>query len=299
MISRRGLLVGAGGLALAGSAGTAYAVYVEPHLRLVVTRYALTPPGWTRGLRVRAAVLSDIHAGEPSMPMERVARLVDMTNALEPDVVLMLGDYSGTGATWRDEAPWSVVARALARLRAPLGVHAVAGNHEWWSDMAAQRRRAGPSDAFVAFTDAGLPFLENGARRLTKEGRAFWILGLGDQIAFRLGNRRFQGTDDLAGTLAARTDDAPAILLAHEPDIFPRVPASVSLTLSGHTHGGQVRLLGYSPIVPSMYGNRYAYGHVVEDGRHLVVSGGIGTVRAGIARLRFAVPPEIVLLDLG
>ena len=58
------------------------------------------------------------------------------------------------------------------------------------------------------------------------------------------------------------------ILLAHEPDIFPRVPARVALTLSGHTHGGQVRLLGYSPMVPSRYGNRYAYGHIVEDNRH-------------------------------
>ena len=84
--------------------------------------------------------------------------------------------------------------------------------------------------------------------------------------------------------------------LAHEPDIFPQVPERVSLTLSGHTHGGQVRLLGYSPMVPSQYGNRYAYGHVVEDGRHLVVSGGLGT---SILPVRFGVPPEIVLLDVG
>ena len=91
-------------------------------------------------------------------------------------------------------------------------------------------------------------------------------------------------------------DDAPVILLAHEPDIFPQVPERVSLTLSGHTHGGQVRLLGYSPMVPSQYGNRYAYGNVVEEGRHLIVSGGLGT---SILPVRFGVPPEIVLLDLG
>jgi hypothetical protein len=77
-------------------------------------------------------------------------------------------------------------------------------------------------------------------------------------------------------TLAQVTDAAPVILLAHEPDIFPRVPARVALTLSGHTHGGQVRLFGYSPMVPSRFGNRFAYGHIVEEDRHLIVSGGLG-----------------------
>jgi predicted MPP superfamily phosphohydrolase len=133
--------------------------------------------------------------------------------------------------------------------------------------------------------------------RLTKGGRPFWLLGLGDQLALlRRGPKRYRGVDDLAGTLAQVTDDAPAILLAHEPDIFPEAPHRVALTLSGHTHGGQVRLLGWSPLVPSRYGNRYAYGHVVEDGRHLVVSGGLGT---SILPVRLGVPPEIVLVDLG
>ena len=92
------------------------------------------------------------------------------------------------------------------------------------------------------------------------------------------------------------TDGAPVILLAHEPDIFTRVPARVSLTLSGHTHGGQVRLFGYSPVVPSRYGNRYAYGHIVEDDRNLVVSGGLG---CSIMPVRFGVPPEILEIQVG
>ena len=86
------------------------------------------------------------------------------------------------------------------------------------------------------------------------------------------------------------------ILLAHEPDIFPRVPARVALTLSGHTHGGQVRLFGYSPVVPSRYGNRYAYGHIIEDNRHLIVSGGLG---CSILPVRLGCPPEIVMVELG
>lgn len=86
------------------------------------------------------------------------------------------------------------------------------------------------------------------------------------------------------------------ILLAHEPDIFPDVPSRVALTISGHTHGGQVRLFGYSPVVPSRFGNRYAYGHVVEGGRNLVVSGGLGVA---ILPVRFGMRPEIVQIDLG
>lgn len=299
MISRRGVLIGAGTALASLAAGSAYAGYVEPYLRLVVTRYRITPQGWPERLQLRAVVVSDLHAGERSMPLTRVEAVVAAANALEPDIVFMLGDYAGTGRGWRTEAPWAAVASALAGLRAPLGVHAVAGNHEWWPDRDAQRRRAGPTEAHRAFADAGLPFLENRGRRLVHNGRAFWVLGLGDQLSFRLGRGEFFGVDDLARTLAARTDDAPAILLAHEPDVFLRTPASVSLVLSGHTHGGQVRLFGYSPVVPSMYGNRFAYGHIVEDGRHLVVSGGLGTVRAGLAPLRFGVPPELVLLEIG
>ena len=92
------------------------------------------------------------------------------------------------------------------------------------------------------------------------------------------------------------TARAPVILLAHEPDIFSQVPSRVSLTLSGHTHGGQVRVFGYSPMVPSRYGNRYAYGHVVEDDRHLIISGGLG---CSILPVRIGMPPEIVMVDVG
>ena len=121
-------------------------------------------------------------------------------------------------------------------------------------------------------------------------------MGLGDQIAFIEGRNRFAGLDDLDATLAKVTDDAPVILMIHEPDAFTKVPSRVSLTLAGHTHGGQVRLLGYSPVVPSAYGNRFAYGHVIEQDRHLIVSGGLG---CSIVPVRFGVPPEINLIELG
>lgn len=137
-----------------------------------------------------------------------------------------------------------------------------------------------------------------------KDGQPFWIAGLGDQWAFWPRGlkqhprivRAYEGMDDLAGTLAKVTDDAPVILMAHEPDIFPKVPDRVALTVSGHTHGGQITFAGYAPMVPSRYGQRYVYGHVVEENRSIIVSGGLGC--SGMP-IRFGRPPEIVLIELG
>jgi predicted MPP superfamily phosphohydrolase len=183
-------------------------------------------------------------------------------------------------------------------LRAPLGVHAILGNHEWWDDRTVQRAGTGQPVGQRALEAVGIPVLNNDVVRLSKAGQAFWLAGLGDQLAF-VPSRRWRpgqrvGVDDLAGTLARVTDEAPVILLAHEPDIAVRVPDRVSLMLSGHTHGGQVRLFGWSPVVPSRYGNRFAYGHVREQ-CDVIVSGGLG---CSIAPIRIGMPPEIVLVTL-
>ncbi|MFK4644904.1 putative MPP superfamily phosphohydrolase [Bradyrhizobium ottawaense] len=103
------------------------------------------------------------------------------------------------------------------------------------------------------------------------------------------------GADDLNATLAKVTDDAPVILLAHEPNIAPLVPGRVALQLSGHTHGGQVRLLGWSPAVSPKNGLRLAYGHFRLK-CDLIVSGGLG---CSIMPIRVGVPPEIVEVTLG
>ena len=105
------------------------------------------------------------------------------------------------------------------------------------------------------------------------------------------------GVDDLPLTMSKIKTDDPVLLLAHEPDIFPHVPERVALQLSGHTRGGQIRVPFIWPaFVPSRYGARYAYGHIVENDRHLIVSGGLGT---SIIPARFGVPPEILQITLG
>jgi predicted MPP superfamily phosphohydrolase len=291
MMSRRAFVQGASALLLGGVGLAGYAFGVEPHARLRIARYRVTPDRWPAGLQLRLAAIADLHACEPWVGVQRIRQIVDYTNSLGADAVLLLGDYVA-GHRWVTGSVRSDVwASELGRLKAPLGIHAVLGNHDWWDDLAAQRTGRGPVYGRRALERAGIPVYENDVVRLDKARYPFWLAGLGDQWAF--GSTR--GVDDLPGTLAKVADGAPVVLLAHEPDIFPRVPERVSLTLCGHTHGGQVRLFGYSPAVPSRYGNRYAYGHIVENRRHLIVSGGIGCTAIPV---RFGVPPEIVLVDV-
>ena len=290
-MTRRGFLRGLLGVILAGLFATLYGFFVEPALRLRVRRWRLSPAGWPRDRPLRIAILTDLHLGEPYVGLRRLRRIVRRTNALGADVIVLLGDYAAGHRLISAPVRIADAAPVLAELTAPLGVHAILGNHDWWDDLSAQARGGGPNLYAEALEAVGIPVLSNSAIRLDD----FWLAGLEDQLALSLGGGRFRGLDDLDGTLSQVTDDAPVILLAHEPDIFPRVPARVALTLSGHTHGGQVRLFGWSPIVPSRFGNRYAYGHVREEGRDLVVSGGIG---CSILPVRFGVVPEITVVEL-
>src|SRR4030081_1996201 len=298
MISRRQFLrftVVLGAL----SALTAAYGFGEPLLRLRVACCERDPPSWPANFPLRIAVIADLHACDPWMSLDHIEAIVERTNALGADVIVMLGDYVAGHRRVTRYIPASEWAGVLAGLKAPLGVHAILGNHDLWEDKAVQREGQGPTIARRALEAAGIPVYENDARRLSKAGRTFWLAGLGDQLAY-LPARRFRpvrriGVDDLAATLAKVTDTAPVILLAHDAGIAMRVSARVALQLSGHTHGGQVRLLGWSPVMPSRYGERFAYGHT-RTNRDVIISGGWG---CSIMPFRLGVPPEIVLVTLG
>jgi uncharacterized protein len=297
-ISRRLFLQGAGGIAWATAGLGSYAFAFEPALRLDVTSYRITPPRWPDGLTVKAVVLADIHACEPWMPASRVRGIANLTNDLSPDIVFLLGDFSGghrfvTGPVMPDE--WG---ESLSILKAPLGVHAVLGNHDWWHGPLPGMPADGAEGVRQALRSAGIQVLENDALRVAKDGQPFWVAGLADQIGDPTGHWRFRGLDDLGGTLAQIKDSAPVILLAHEPDIFRRVPDRVSLTLCGHTHGGQVNLpLFTNRLMHSHYfGFDLLYGHIVERDRHLIISAGLGTSALPV---RFMRPPEVVQLTIG
>jgi len=263
-------LIGAAALAL-----TAWAGWIEPR-RLAVREIELEPPRWPRRLDgLRAGALSDVHAGVPHMSLAKLARAVDALNDRAPDVHLLLGDYLDASQPWRRRLAPEVVAKELARLRAPLGTVAVIGNHDWHNSG---------DRIWRALEAEGVTVLEDRAIELAN---GLWIAGLGD-----MRHRR----PDIRQALRDIPEDAPAIVLSHDPDMFPEVPERVSLTLAGHTHGGQVAIpVLRRPMMPSYYGERYARGLIVEHGRQLFVSSGLGT--SGLP-IRFLAPPEVLILTL-
>lgn len=289
--TRRGLLKSLVGLTgVVGITGTGAGAYAanEAANDLLVTTYRPVPAAWPERLKLSITVIADLHAGGPNMGLERVQQVVNAANALGSDLVVLLGDYFATHRFVTEKVPHAAWAAELARLRAPLGVHSILGNHDWWYDIDGTRR---------ALETVRIPIMQNDAVLLGPPGRKFWLAGLGDQLAHRIGHRQFRGVDDLPGTMKRITSDDPVILLVHEPDIFTEVPKRVALTIAGHTHGGQVTLPGIPPVwAPSAYGARFAYGHIVEDNRHMIVSGGLGT---SIVPMRLGVPPEVVRIELG
>jgi uncharacterized protein len=288
VLTRRGLLAGGLGLVAAGTMlpTGAYAA-MQAANDLVMTEYRLSPRAWPKGQSLTVTVVADLHAGGPNMGHQRVRQVVDAANDLRSDLTVVLGDFFATHHFVTEQVPHTVWAGELARLHAPLGVYSILGNHDWWYDVDGVRR---------ALDNARLSLMQNDAVLLGRPGKRFWLAGIGDQLAYRLGPGKFRGVDDLPGTLARIRTGDPVILLAHEPDIFTQVPERVALTIAGHTHGGQIRLPFIPPVwTPSAYGARFAYGHIVEGDRHMIVSGGLGCSNVP---LRLGVPPEIVRITL-
>ena len=252
--------------------------FIEPN-RLVIHRQTIAISNWPKELNgLSIAVLSDIHAGGPFIDDRKLRSIVERTNQLQPELIVILGDYmSGEGHISHRVEP-EVFGPALRGFRAPLGVYSVLGNHDWWYNGEKVRR---------VLEENGINVLDNQVAKIERDGRPFWLAGLADLWT------RPQRIDQ---TIYQVPSGETLIALAHNPDIFPNLPQRVPLLLAGHTHGGQVQFpfIG-SVIEPSNFGQRYVEGHVYENGHHLFVTTGIGT---SIIPVRFRVPPEIVLLTI-
>jgi uncharacterized protein len=261
-----------------GSVLVVDAVWIEP-ARLVVNRQELRVPRWPASLSgLRIALLSDLHVGSPHWDLAHLRELVQRTNAEDPDLILLAGDYEINDVWFGAHVEIEPIAVELGKLHAPLGVLAVLGNHDWWNDAPRTRR---------ALESNGVRVLDDAASKIDARGASFCVLGLRDQ---------YYRTKSVAQELDLALPGLPLIVLAHEPDVFPELDQRALLTLAGHTHGGQVDLplLGRA-VVPSRFGTRYAAGKVLENGRMLFVTTGVGT---SIIPVRFRVPPEIALLTL-
>ena len=274
---RKRLRIALVSILLLGVCLAAWAFVIDPN-RLVTRQATLTIDRWPSSLsNLKIALLSDIHAGGSYIDERKLRLIVERTNALQPDLILIAGDFISGGRSHHDMEP-DVFAPLLKDFRAPLGVYAVLGNHDWWYNGEKVRR---------ALEANGIKVLEDEVAKIDTRGTSFWLVGLADL---------WTRPQRIGATIANVPAHVPLLALTHNPDIFPELPQGVSLLLAGHTHGGQVRFPFIGTVVSvSRFGDRYVSGHIVENGRHLFVTTGIGT---SIYPVRFNVPPEIVLLTI-
>ena len=223
------------------------------------------------GLRI--AFVSDLHAGH-YMDEAELERLFERVAAEEPDLVCLGGDLVDSH---RDEilhfrAP-------LSRLRPPLGVFAVPGNHEYAAE-------ADLKQFHDVLGEAGVRVLVNEGTRIRHgDDASLWLAGVDDHS---------HGRPDLGVALHGAREDEPVVLLSHHPDFFYEAASvGVDLTLAGHTHGGQIVFAGRTPLRHSVLG--YWRGHFEDDGAQLYVSRGAGVT---LLPLRIGAPGEITIVRL-
>ena len=252
--------------------------FIEPN-RLIVRQQTIqidNCPKELSGLRI--ALIGDVHTGAPFINNSKLQRIVELTNQQQPDLIVLLGDYMSPNSWHSHRVEPEVTASALKNLKAPLGVYAILGNHDWWYNGERVKR---------AFEQNGIRILEDEVAEVKWRAGSFYLAGLADLWT------RPQHVNE---TIAKVPSGSPIIALTHNPDVFPNLPQSVPLMLAAHTHGGQVNLpLIGTPIVPSRFGPKYTAGPIYENGHHLFVTTGIGT---SILPVRFRVTPEIVILTI-
>jgi predicted MPP superfamily phosphohydrolase len=216
--------------------------------------------------------LSDTHHS-PFTSLEHIQRAVKVANRLKPDLFVLTGDYVS-----HDREYIGPVALILGRLKAKYGVHACLGNHDHWTDADLVTSR---------FREQGINLLINEGFRFESRRGSFWLAGVDDYMV---------GKTDVPAALKGSFPDELKLLLAHNPIIFREAARlGVDLTLSGHTHGGQIKMR--DPDKPRILPQRKLKAglHERKNGAQIYITRGIGTV---VVPMRYQCPPEISLLEL-
>ncbi|MFX1681140.1 metallophosphoesterase [Mitsuaria sp. CC2] len=249
---------------------------VEP--RWVAHReIAVEVPGWRGPPGLKVAVASDWHIAHEVrhvMTIPRANAIVDAINAARPDVVLLPGDFiHGRG---EDGTTPEQVAAVLGRLKAPRGVYAVLGNHDWWTDGPRFHR---------ALRAAGIKVLHNEAVPLPDS--PVWVVGIGDLMS---------GQSDPVRATRRLPPGAQALTLMHDPASVRELPPLAGLTVAAHTHGGQVWIpfVG-SAVAPHGWPKDQTHGWVDVDGRRLYITSGLGV---SIYPVRLNMRPEWVMFTM-
>lgn len=268
-------------IALTALALFLWAFVIEPN-RLTIKEKTIAIKNLPEQLdKLKIVAISDIHGGSAFITESKLQEIVKRTNEQQPDLIVLLGDFVSQETDDHSQLKMEIetIAKNISGFKAKYGVYAVLGNHDWWADGKRIQK---------ALEDNGIKVLENDSEKIIVNGQMLWLLGIPDHWTRQPIN--------LPQAMRKIDSPAPIIAITHNPDIFPELPTSITLTLAGHTHGGQVNFpfIG-APIVPSNFKQRYVAGHIIEDGKHLFVTTGIGTSGPAI---RFRVPPELVVLTL-
>lgn len=276
-LSRRAFLqkatVGFGALALVLSARGIWLARGRPRLERITLHLPNLPPAFD-GLRI--VQLSDFHSG-PFMSREQMLEIRGLAEELKPDLYFLTGDFVDTSAV---QVPPFV--DAFANLKAPLGVFAVLGNHDYFADI---------KTVEAGLSAARLPLLRNTHHVLEYRGDRLAILGVDDLWASRFTNRQ----PEIGSAMRGVPEDVFKICLSHQPAYWREVKTHrVDLTLCGHTHGGQIGIAG-TQISLARIATPYVAGLYKEDGMQLYVNRGLGVF--GIP-LRLGVPPEVTEMTL-
>ncbi|HEY6291773.1 MAG TPA: metallophosphoesterase [Terriglobia bacterium] len=256
-------------LGRAAPGGLPPAWVTDPEVTETVIWLNRLPPAFD-GLKI--VHLTDIHHSIFT-PLEEVERAVHLANRLAPDLVALTGDY-----VTMSPAFIGPVARTLGKLRARLGVFAVLGNHDFQVDA---------SEVARALRAHHIRVLRNSKHPIRAGKRTLWVLGVDDL---------WWNSDDLPAALESVPPRDPKILLCHNPHgIWEASTHGIDLVLSGHTHGGQVRLPGLRSLYRSKLGERFVEGWNRLNGTQIYVNRGIGKV---VVPIRVACPAEIAVLRL-
>jgi uncharacterized protein len=248
--------------------------------RLQVKEYTFASPDVPAAFDgTRIVLLTDIHRSF-FFSEKRLAALVDRVNAMDPDFIVLGGDYV-YGSKDLEAAAFA----ELARLKAPLGTFAVLGNHDYAHPAAS---RNDPTRAIEAAAKVRIPLLDNSGVWIEKSGQRIRLGGVSD---LQHGHPNVVAAAD--GAVASDL----VLLVSHEPDFAEALrPGAVDLVLSGHTHGGQITFFGlWAPLVASDYGQKYRSGMVSDRKTTVIVSNGVGTI---FPPLRFFARPQIVVVTL-
>jgi predicted MPP superfamily phosphohydrolase len=262
---------------------------------LVVRRVDVVGAMWN-GEPLRVGLISDIHSGGAHMSVARLESIVGQMNSEQPDIILLLGDYVGGNpdASQRSAENNAAVMAGLPplkKLRAPLGVWSVLGNHDWWYDGPGVDKGGFEGNGLIrrGLEAEGIRVLENERVHIERPGGAFWLGGLADYDS-----RKAQPS--YGETLKDLPDGDPVIVMSHWPDAFALAPPRVFITFAGHTHCGQVNLPVFGRLMHASAGSeKWPCGLYNDLGRRLYVTGGVGV---SMLPVRFNQPPEIAVVTL-